>query len=216
MRAVANEENYAEGDYLFARTGNGLAVDAPHGDERDYWVGRILEIRASDSSHVYVRVRTRFMLISSMQYQACTQHQLTRYRSSGFTGHRSSARLLNTEARPEWVDATITDGTSLWPPTTWRSSMLSRSAARRKWSSGRSWMKRTSRRRCIGARRWTVVMASSQYVSMFSDVAKMRDITCPDRFTTENLPRTYQRKHHALVCPDQLRRSHFISWSMRS
>ncbi|KAK9468869.1 hypothetical protein V1512DRAFT_245686 [Lipomyces arxii] len=53
---IVGEEKFAVGDYVFVNHANRLYNNSVTTDPTLFWIGRVLEVRGSDSSHVYVRV----------------------------------------------------------------------------------------------------------------------------------------------------------------
>jgi hypothetical protein len=49
-------DHYSNSEYVFVRHDGVKENDSDKADCKDYWVAKILEVRAIDSSHVYARV----------------------------------------------------------------------------------------------------------------------------------------------------------------
>lgn len=55
--AAVGTENFALQEYIFVNHDNiPHGIDIPHMDDTKFWVARVLEIRAVDEAHVYLRV----------------------------------------------------------------------------------------------------------------------------------------------------------------
>ncbi|KAK9454885.1 hypothetical protein V1511DRAFT_459670 [Dipodascopsis uninucleata] len=53
---VVGDERFTVGDFVFVNHSNIVSENIILSDPTKYWIGRVLEIRASDASHVYIRL----------------------------------------------------------------------------------------------------------------------------------------------------------------